>query len=37
MKLGMSLKKGGKAAWNDNFELVRAVKGLRVLGVRWVV
>eukprot|EP00439_Symbiodinium_sp_Y106_P000359 s7015_g1.t1 len=22
MKLGMSLKKGGKAAWNENFELV---------------
>ena len=21
MKLGMSLKKGGKAAWNENFEL----------------
>ena len=22
MKLGMSLKSGGKQAWNDNFELV---------------
>mmetsp|Transcript_51922 Transcript_51922/g.116448 ORF Transcript_51922/g.116448 Transcript_51922/m.116448 type:complete len:464 (+) Transcript_51922:76-1467(+) len=25
MKLGMSLKKGGKTAWNDNFELVYGI------------
>ena len=25
MKLGMSLKTGGKHAWNDNFELVYGI------------